>query len=137
MEKFTKADKEQIQRIMTGLKCSEAEAKEVLAYDKEVEKAAVRDRLEYDLDLETEKEAKKMINVREHKKAPNYQFTQRERKANPTKGGIIAELAKFLENDSEFATEKVTITNKERMIAFSIGDDNFEVTLTQKRRPKN
>ena len=137
MERISRSDKEQIQRIMTGLKCSEAEAKEILAYDKEVDKAKVKDRLAHDLDIETEKEAKKMINVREHKKAPNYQFSQRERKANPTKGGIIAELAKFLENDSEFATEKVTITNKERIIAFSIGDDNFEITLTQKRKPKN
>lgn len=122
---------------MTGLKCSEAEAKEILAYDKEVDKAGAKERLAHDLDIETEKEAKKMVNVHEHKKAPNYQFTQRERKANPTKGGIITELAKFLENDSDFAVEKVTITNKERMIAFSIGSDNFEVTLTQKRKPKN
>lgn len=137
MERISRSDKEQIQRIMTGLKCSEAEAKEILAYDKEVDKAKVKDRLAHDLDIETEKEAKKMINVREHKKAPNYQFSQRERKANPTKGGIIAELAKFLENDSEFAITNLEVTNKERMISFEISGQKFEITLTQKRTPKS
>lgn len=136
MEKLSRADKEQIQRIMSGLKCSEAEAKEILAYDKAIDKAGAKERLAHDLDLETEKEAKKMANVRDHK-APNYNWTKRERKANPTKGGIIAELARFMENDSEFAVTDLEITNKERVIAFTIGDDKFEITLTQKRRPKN
>lgn len=136
MEKLSRADKEQIQRIMSGLKCSEDEAKEILAYDKAIDKAGAKERLAHDLDLETEKEAKKMANVRDHK-APNYNWTKRERKANPTKGGIIAELARFMENDSEFAVADLEITNKERVIAFTIGDDKFEITLTQKRRPKN
>ena len=135
MEKISKADKEQLNRIMSGLKCDLEEAKEILAYDKAIDKAGAKERLAHDLDLETEKEAKKMANVRDHK-APNYQFTKRERKANPTKGGIIAELAKFMENDSEFAVADLEITNKERVIAFTIGEDKFEITLTQKRKKK-
>lgn len=136
MEKISKADKEQLDRIMTGLKCDIEEAKEILAYDKAIDKAGAKERLAHDLDLETEKEAKKMANVRDHK-APNYNWTKRERKANPTKGGIIAELAQFMENDSEFAVTDLEITNKERVIAFTIGDDKFEITLTQKRKKKN
>lgn len=57
-------------------------------------------------------------------------------KANPTKGGIIAELADFMEHHSEYAAENVTITNKERMIAFRIGDNDYEITLIQKRKKK-
>ena len=136
MEKISKADKEQLDRIMSGLKCDLEEAKEILAYDKAIDKAGAKERLAHDLDLETEKEAKKMANVRDHK-APNYNWTKRERKANPTKGGIISELAKFMENDSEFAVVDLEITNKERVIAFTIGDDKFEITLTQKRKKKN
>lgn len=136
MEKISKADKEQLDRIMSGLKCDIEEAKEILAYDKAIDKAKAKERLAHDLDLETEKEAKKMANVRDHK-APNYNWNKRERKANPTKGGIIAELARFMENDSEFAVTDLEITNKERIIAFTIGDDKFEITLTQKRKPKN
>ena len=85
---------------------------------------------------EEEKEAVKIAAVGQKTK-PNYQWTKRERKANPTKGGIIAELAQFLTENSQFATENVEITNKERMIAFKIGEDNFEITLIQKRKPKN
>ena len=33
-------------------------------------------------------------------------------------------------------TKNVEVTNIERMIAFSIGDDNFELTLSKKRKPK-
>ena len=33
--------------------------------------------------------------------------------------------------------EDVQVTNIERMIAFSIGEDKFEVTLSKKRKPKD
>ena len=33
-------------------------------------------------------------------------------------------------------TKNVEVTNIERMIAFSIGDDNFELTLSKKRKQK-
>ena len=33
-------------------------------------------------------------------------------------------------------TENVQVTNIERMIAFSIGDDKYELTLSKKRKPK-
>lgn len=117
---------------MTGLKCSKEEALEIYEYDKKVDKAKVKDRLEYDLDLETEKAIKKLVNVTDRKKAPNYQFSKRERKENTTKSGLINEIAVFLTNK----TENVTIVNKERVISFTVGDDVYEVTLTQKRKPK-
>ena len=60
----------------------------------------------------------------------------RERKKNATKQGIIEELAKFLSEQSDIAYENVVVTNAERQIAFSIGEDNFELTLVQKRKPK-
>ena len=44
---------------MEGLKCSEDEAKEIFAYDKAIDKAKAKDRLEHDLSIEQEKEAKK------------------------------------------------------------------------------
>ena len=120
--------------IMNILKCSEEEAEDIIKWDKVIDQGG---RTPYDLDPETEKMAKKMANVRERKKPTNYDFSKRERKANPTKGGIIAELAQFLTEKSQFATENVEITNKERMIAFKIGEDSFEITLIQKRKPKN
>lgn len=125
---------EHVLRIMNGLQCTREEAEDVIKWDKVIDQGG---RTPYDLDPETEKMAKKMANVKERKKPANYNFSKRERKANPTKGGIIAEIAQFLTEKSQFATENVEITNKERMIAFKIGEDNFEITLIQKRKPKN
>lgn len=124
----------QIQRIMSGLKCSEEEAREIMAFDKRIDRG---ERTEYDLSPEEEKAAKKWANTTSEKKAaPNYKWTTRERKANPTKGGIITELADFMANTSQYAAEDVVITNKERMIAFRIGDNDYEITLIQKRKKK-
>ena len=81
--------------------------------------------------------AKKFANAGTRKAPTAYKFSQRERKANPTKGAIIAEIAKFLEENSENACENVEITNKERQIAFKIGENAYELTLVQKRKPKN
>lgn len=128
------ATDKQIENIMVNLKCTREEAEDVIKWDKVIDQGG---RTPYDLDPETEKMAKKLANVRERKKPTVYDFKPRERKANPTKGGIIAELHKFLIESSEFATENVEITNKERQIAFKIGDDAFELTLVQKRKPKN
>ena len=123
----------QIENIMVNLKCTREEAEDVMKWDKVIDQGG---RTPYDLDPEAEKMAKKMANVRERKKPTVYDFKQRDRKANPTKGGIISELHKFLTEMSEFATESVEITNKERQIAFKIGEDAFELTLVQKRKPK-
>ena len=117
---MAKAD-EAKQKIMSLLNCSEEEAEDVLKWDKVIDQGG---RTPYDLDPQAEKEAKKYANSREKKKPTVYDFKKRERKANPTKGAIIAEIAKFLEENSENACENVTITNKERQIAFRIGEND-------------
>ena len=125
---------EQKAKIMEMLNCSAEEADDVMKWDKVIDQGG---RTPYDLDPQAEKEAKKFANSREKQKPVNYQFTKRERKENPTKGAIIAELAKFLEENSENACENVEITNKERQIAFKIGENLYELTLVQKRKPKS
>lgn len=118
---------------MRKLGMTDAEIQEVLAADKAIDRG---EKMEFDLDPEKEKIAKKFANVKEHKKPTVYDFQKRERKANPTKGAIIAELAQFLTETSENACENVVITNKERQISFTIGENTFELTLVQKRKPK-
>lgn len=133
--KITKAEKEKqaIERIMSGLKCSEEEAKEIYAYDCKVETQA---KAEYDLSPEKAKIAQKYAHAGTRKTPTVYQFNNRERKPNATKGGIIAELVEYLEKHSDFSIENLQVPNKERQIAFKIGEDNFELTLIQKRKPK-
>lgn len=128
-----KKHEEQKRKIMDLLDCSEEEAEDVLKWDKVIDQGG---RTPYDLSPEAEKEAKKYANSREKKKPTVYDFKKRERKSNPTKGAIIAELAQFLTENSENACENVEITNKERQIAFSVSGNRYELTLVQKRNPK-
>lgn len=93
--------------------------------------------MDFDLSIEEEKQAKKLINATSKKKT-NYNFdtSQKKRKENPTKGGIVEELANFMLKDSKYAVQSLEITNKERQFTFNIGAEKFEVTLIQKRKPK-
>jgi hypothetical protein len=124
----------QEQKLMRILGCTAEEAEDIIRTDKQIDKG---ERTPYDLDPEKEKEAKKFANAGTRKAPTAYKFSKRERKENPTKAAIIAEIAKFLDENSENACENVEITNKERQIAFKIGENAYELTLVQKRKPKN
>lgn len=119
---------------MKRLGMTDDEIADVLACDKAIDRG---ERMPFDLSKEDEKAAKKLANAGTRKTPTAYNFNKRERKANPTKASIIEELAKFLTENSENACENVEITNKERQIAFKIGENAYELTLVQKRKPKN
>lgn len=136
MTRLTKEDERKKFALMSQLHLTEAEALDVIEADKEIDRG---EKMEFDLPPDKEKVAKEYakISAKKEKKVPTvYKFDKRERKKNATKQGIIEELAKFLTEQSEIAYENVTVTNAERQIAFSIGEDNFELTLVQKRKPK-
>lgn len=118
----------QKEKLMRLLDITEAEAEDIIATDKAIDKG---ERVYFDLDPETEKQAKKLINVETHKKST--EKTVRTRKENPTKANIITEINQFL---IENGYEMVEITNKERQIAFKVGENDYELTLVQKRKPK-
>lgn len=123
-------------QIVAMRKCgmTEEEIAQVLADDKAIDRG---ERMEFDLSPEEEKKAKKYANVGERKKPMTLSNEPRKRKENPTKAAIVAEIAKFLAEMSENACENVQITNKERQIAFQIGENSYEFTLVQKRKPKS
>lgn len=56
------------------------------------------------------------------------------RKPDEVKRALIVALNDFL--CDYVGTKDVTVTNIERIIAFRIGDDNYELTLSKKRKPK-
>ena len=129
------ATETQVHKLMRILGISEEEALQVIADDKAIDRG---ERMSFDLPIELEKEAKKLANVTTRKTPTVYNFdtSKKKRKENPTKSGIISEIAKFLEEKSENACENVKITNAERQISFSIGENSYEFTLVQKRKPK-
>ena len=128
----------QKEKLMRKLNCSAEEAEDIIRTDKMIDRG---ERSPYDLDPEKEKEAKKFAKAGTRKAPTVYKLDnadgKRSRKENPTKAGIIAEIAKFLVENSENACENVEITNKERQIAFKIGENCYELTLVQKRKPKS
>ena len=118
---------------MAGLKCDRAEAEQVYEYDCKIDHD---EKTEFDLPPDKLAIARKQAHTGTRKTPTAYKFTKRERKPNATKGGLISELANFLEKMSGFAVENLEITNKERQIAFEIGGEKYELTLVQKRKPK-
>lgn len=129
---MTPKEQTKVKEIMRLLDCTEEEAIDVIKTDKIIDQGG---RSPYDLPIEKEKEAKKIIAVKD-RRAKDQETNQRgkTRAENVTKSTIIAELADFL---TENGKENVNITNKERQIAFSIGETNFELTLVQKRAKKS
>lgn len=111
---------------------NDEEIAEVLADDKKVDRG---EKL-WELTDEQKKVAKVMtVSDTKTKKAPTvYKFEKKtNRKENTTKSAIIAEIANFL---NEKGYDLVEITNKERQIAFKVGENDYELTLVQKRKPK-
>jgi hypothetical protein len=121
----------QIQALMK-LGLSREEALQTLADDKDIDKGLPKD---FDLTKEQLKNVKQYTKTgtRKTKDTP----TKRERKENPTKALIIAEIFKFLTENDEISAENLEILNKERQIFFKCGENDYELTLTQKRKPKN
>lgn len=120
---------------MKTLDLTRDEAIELIKDDEQVDKMSMK---QVDDDL-TEEQKKAIKKVKGGVRAVNAygKKVTRERKENPTKASLIAEIAQFLEENSENTCEMVIITNKERQISFSIGSEKYELTLVQKRKPKN
>lgn len=119
-----------VEEIVNLLGCSIYEAEQVIADDKKIDKGQ---EVDFGLTKEQEKQALKYANVKEHKKPAVYKFDKRERKADTTKEGVIEQIAQFL---TENGYANVEITNKSKLIAFQIGEDNYEFNLIRKRKPK-
>lgn len=131
--RLTAKDKEQIARIMSGLKCSFEEALEVHLCDKAIDKG---EHMDFDLTKEQEKEVRKMI---KHESMSGAKFEKRppqpkEKKVNEPKKAFIESLVEWLNECDTY--DNIEITNAERQVKFTIGEDTYELTLVQKRKPK-
>lgn len=125
-------DEKRIAMLMKKLDITREEALELEGYDADVNKGK---KTQYDLTPEQEKVAKKMTHVTEYAKSAS---VKRERKPNELKEAIVAELANYLAEEAQGQVyEDVTVTNKSRMIAFSVNGKRFELALIEKREPKD
>lgn len=59
------------------------------------------------------------------------------RKPDEVKRTLIQSFYQYLMSDAlGVSIQEVEITNQERVIAFAIGEDNYEITLSKKRKAK-
>lgn len=79
-----------------------------------------------------ENKSNKIIDAKVEKAPTKKTQKERVKKDNPTKEMIIGEIAKILPN---FATN-IIIENSGKIITFTVGNDDFKLDLTQKRKPK-
>ena len=122
---------EAVERLMKNGRYSLAEAREIAIDDWRIDHG---DRCEWEPTVEEEKamrKATKVVGERKKSAAP----VKRERKEDEVKQALINLLAAAL-GDGDLDIADIEITNKERMIAFTVGDDSFEVMLTKKRKAK-
>ena len=123
---------EQILKLMQTLDLTREEAIELINEDKKVDRMKDKD-VDNDLSAEHKKIKKQCTNVKKGVNAYG-KATTRELKPDENKRAIIKVLEQAL-IDSGIATN-VEITNIQKMIAFSIGSENFEIDLKRKRAKK-
>lgn len=127
---------EKIKTIMNNLNVSEEKAREIVEYDKAVDRMKTIAEVEADLTPEQKAAIKKYKNVAT-KTAPKKPFVPdlktRPRKENGTKRGIIEDIFNAL---NEKGYENLTIVKAEKEISFDMGGDNYSISLICHRKPK-
>lgn len=119
-------DAEQLARIKAGLKCTDEEAAEILAYDKAVDHGEATP---HDLTPAQNKVAQSYAHTGTRKPTV-YKFTQRERKPNEPKREIIQVLTDALAP----LAEEITTINPERQLDFTLGGVRYRVVLSAPRK---
>lgn len=115
---------EQVEKLMELLQCTEEQAKDIIACDKEIDKMTVS-QCESDLSKEQKAVAKQ---YRQGDRKPTvYNFSTRERKADNDKGKLIEMLASTI---NLITDQEPTITNAERQIDFVYNGRKFRVILS-------
>lgn len=113
----------QIAHLMKTLDISEAEAKQMIADDAEIDHGKDL----FPLTAEQEKASKQARGTGTRA----YTFTKRERKADEDKRFLID----LLERSLNGAVYEMTKTNPERQIDFVYNDRNFRIVLSAPRTP--
>lgn len=125
---MTKAEKreQQILNCMKTLNLTREEAIEMLEDDEDINHGIAKD---WDLSEEEHKKAMKNTNVGERKVQETEKKKRKPRKPNNEKREIINALFEVCAQ-----WENATITNPEKYITFSIGDNDFTINLVRKNK---
>ena len=127
-------DEKRITELMTALGCTKEEAIQVIADDDAIDDG---EKL-FELTAEQKKTAKAMTTTGTKKRTT---AIKRERKPDEIKRQIVEKIADSLgayvfTGAQYWNAENINITNVEREISFTIGNDSYSLTLTKHRPPK-
>lgn len=127
-------DEKRIAELMTALGCTREEAIQVITDDDAIDDG---EKL-FELTAEQKKTAKAMTTTGTKKRTTT---TKRERKPDEIKRQIVEKIADSLgayvfTGAQYWNAENINITNIEREISFTIGNDSYSLTLTKHRPPK-
>ena len=132
--RLNQEEKERIPTIMRVLDLTYEEAIDLLKCDRAIDKG---EHMDFDISKEQEKEVRKMLKhetmsgVRTFEKRPKQ---PKEKKINEPKKAFIEDLVAWLGESENYGN--IEVVNAERQVKFAIGEDTFELTLVQKRKPK-
>ena len=133
--RLNQEEKERIPTIMRVLDLTYEEAVDLLKCDRAIDKG---EHMDFDISKEQEKEVRKMLKhetmsgARTFEKRPKQ---PKEKKVNEPKKAFIEDLVAWLGESEDYGN--IEVVNAERQVKFTIGEDTFELTLVQKRKPKN
>ena len=133
--RLNQEEKERIPTIMRVLDLTYEEAVDLLKCDRAIDKG---EHMDFDISKEQEKEVRKMLKhetmsgARTFEKRPKQ---PKEKKINEPKKAFIEDLVAWLGESEDYGN--IEVVNAERQVKFTIGEDTFELTLVQKRKPKN
>ena len=123
---------DRIQQLMKSLDLTEAEAREMLEADAEIDKGADL----FPLTAEQEKASKQARATGTRK--TEYQFSKRERKPDMDKRELVELVRNALQNpEVDFdPVSDISVTNVERQLDFTYHDRKFRIILSAPRAPK-
>ena len=129
---MTKAEREKlIEKQMKILGCTREEAIEIVSEDEEIDHMTMK-QLNADLTPEQKQAMKKAKATGERKTKPNYKF---ETKAKPKDAEKVEILQKIFGFVATF-TENCVIFNEGKEITFNYGENQYSLSLTKHRKPK-
>lgn len=115
----------QVKSLMALLKCTEAEALDIIETDKRIDRG---EKL-FELSAEQQKASKE---ARQAPRTPTvYKFTQRERKAKPEKAQICSAMMEGLKS---LEIADLEVANEEREFSFTLNGTKYKVTLACPRK---
>ena len=129
-------DEQRIAHIAETLDITIDEAREMLEEDRAIDRMTSIKTVNSDLTEEQKKSAKKYTNVARGKEVSCTDAYGKKKKRTVKTDDVKQKLIKTIAESLEEVADKIDITNIQKTISLTIGDDTFEIDLKRKRKPK-